>query len=120
MIKPIHGQHTQMRKRIYSKASQIHLFTHTHTRPEKEHRSGPHPGRVTLGDQIPRSDVSGTGNIRLLYSGALLMSPIHMRILWEPYCLNGWARFCLYEFVVFTTEFGSEQAAGLVGERLSV
>lgn len=39
-----------------------------------------------------------------------------MRVLWEAYCLNRRARFCLYDYVVFTTAFGSEQAAGSCGK----
>ncbi len=42
--------------------------------------------------------------------------PVLLRILWEAHCPNGRARFCLYEYVVFTTEFGSEQAVGSCGK----
>lgn len=42
--------------------------------------------------------------------------PVLMQILWEAYCLNRRARFCLYEYVVFTTEFESEQAVGSCGK----
>lgn len=42
--------------------------------------------------------------------------PFLMQILWEAYCLNRRARFCLYEYVVFTTEFESEQAVGSCGK----
>lgn len=44
------------------------------------------------------------------------MSPSLSRILREAHCLNGRARFCLYEYVVFTTKFGSEQAVGSCGK----
>jgi len=42
--------------------------------------------------------------------------PILMQILWEAYCLNRRASFCLYENVVFTTESESEQAVGSCGK----